>query len=193
MIDETSEWTVRITADTSELEKSLAGTARIGEQFARSMINAFQGIAFKGRDLGETIRALGLKLSELALRAAFKPLEQGIGQLFAGLFGGGFTGFANGGVLPQGTPQLFAKGGVVASPVAFPLGRGTGIAGERGPEAILPLARGTDGRLGVASSGGGSVVVNFNVTSPDAESFRRSEGQIAALLARAVSRGQRSL
>jgi phage-related minor tail protein len=69
-----------------------------------------------------------------------------------------------------------------------------GIAGEAGPEAILPLSRGADGRLGVKAEGRGAPVnITFNVTSPDADSFRRSEGQIAAMLSRAVSRGQRNL
>ena len=92
-------------------------------------------------------------------------------------------------------PQPFAKGGVIASPVTFPLGGGrTGLAGEAGPEAIMPLARGPDGRLGVRSqSGGGAVNITVNVSTPDAESFRRSESQIAAMLSRAVSRGQRNL
>ena len=58
----------------------------------------------------------------------------------------------------------------------------------------MPLARGPDGRLGVAArGGGGGMNVTFNVTTPDAESFRRSETQVAAMLARAVSLGQRNL
>ena len=66
--------------------------------------------------------------------------------------------------------------------------------GERGAEAILPLQRGADGRLGVAAErGSGTINVNFTVTSPDAESFQRSETQISAMLARVVSRGQRNL
>lgn len=65
--------------------------------------------------------------------------------------------------------------------------------GEAGPEAILPLARGPDGRLGVAAGGGngGAARVTVNITTPDAESFRRSRGQVAAQIARAVDRGRR--
>jgi phage-related minor tail protein len=88
----------------------------------------------------------------------------------------------------------FAQGGVIASPIAFPLaGNRTGVAGERGAEAILPLARGPDGRLGVRAEAGGAINVTFNVATPDVEGFRRSETQLAALLARAVAQGQRNL
>jgi phage-related minor tail protein len=94
-----------------------------------------------------------------------------------------------GGVLP------FAKGGVVAQPSYFPAGNVIGLMGEAGPEAVLPLQRGADGRLGVAAGGGGgrSVSVVFNVTTPDAAGFRKSEAQVTGMLARAVSRGARTL
>ncbi len=58
----------------------------------------------------------------------------------------------------------------------------------------MPLARGPDGRLGVRSGGGGRPLsVTVNVSTPDAESFRRSEAQVSAALARAVARGQRGM
>jgi phage-related minor tail protein len=67
--------------------------------------------------------------------------------------------------------------------------------GEAGAEAILPLARGADGRLGVAAGGAAqtAVQVTFNVTTPDAASFAKSEAQVTAMLARAVGRGRRGL
>ena len=84
---------------------------------------------------------------------------------------------------------------MIASPTFFPLAGGrAGLMGERGAEAIMPLARGRDGRLGVRASGGGAATrVTINVTTPDVEGFRRSQSQIAAMLSRTVSQGQRNL
>jgi len=65
--------------------------------------------------------------------------------------------------------------------------------GEAGPEAIMPLARGADGRLGVQTSGGSrAVTVVMNITTPDVQGFQRSQAQIAAQAQRMLSRGQRN-
>ena len=190
-------WTVAIEADTSGLEDQLKGAAAAGKQFSSALVTAFDSAAIKGKSLGDVVSSLALSLSNIALKAAFKPLEDGLSNAFSSLLSGGFsgTGFANGGAFAGGIPTPFASGGVIQRPIAFPLGGGqSGIAGERGAEAIMPLARGPDGKLGVASSGGGSAVnVTFNVQATDADSFARSESQIAALLSRAVSMGQRNL
>ena len=67
--------------------------------------------------------------------------------------------------------------------------------GERGAEAILPLARGPDGRLGVASTSGrdNAPAINVTINTPDVENFQRSQVQVASALARAVMRGRRGL
>ena len=98
-----------------------------------------------------------------------------------------------GNVIAGGRIQPFASGGIVNSPVLFPLRGGMGLMGEAGPEAIMPLARGRDGRLGVRMAGQGGANITVNISTPDAESFRQSQGQVAALVARAVARGQRNM
>jgi len=184
-------WTVVVDADTSALTKELSAASNLGRQFSSALSSAFDGIAIKGKGLGDVLRGLALDLSKIALKAAFKPLEQGFGNLLSGMFAGGLGG----GVAPAPLPVPFAHGGVISNPMRFPLGRGgLGLAGERGAEAVMPLARGPDGRLGVAAqSGGGGVNVTFHVSTPDADSFQRSQTQVAAMLSRAVSLGQRNL
>lgn len=184
-------WTVRIDADTRDLEKQLTTASASGRQFSRTLTTAFQGIAIEGKGLTDTVRTLALSLSQIALKTAFKPLEQGFSSLLKGILGGGL---GLGGGHSASLPVPFASGGVIASPIAFPLSGGaTGIAGERGPEAIMPLARGSDGKLGVQTSGSAGVNIVFNVTAQDAASFRRTETQIASMLSRAVAQGQRNL
>lgn len=75
--------------------------------------------------------------------------------------------------------RMFANGGVVNSPTLFRFAQGTGLMGEAGPEAIIPLKRGTDGKLGVSGGGGTSnVVVNVDAKGT---SVQGDQGQGAAL------------
>lgn len=186
--------TVQIGADTSQLRRELANASALGRDFGRSLAGAFEDAALRGRDLGSVMRSLVQDLSHAALDAALQPVQSAVSASLGQLLAGALK-FADGGVLRQGLPVPFAQGGVIASPVAFPLANGgVGVAGEAGPEAILPLARGRDGRLGVRADGATRpLAITFNVTAADADSFRRTEGQIAAMLARAVSRGGRNL
>ena len=166
---------------------------REGRDFGDALANAFEGAAFKGRSLSDVLRKLALDLSRIALDRAVKTITGAV----AGSIGnaaGSLVASANGNAIADGRVLPFAKGGVVASPMLFPLRGGMGLAGEAGAEAILPLQRGADGRLGVASeSGAAPMNITFNVTAADAESFRRSESQIAAMLARAGARGRRNM
>jgi lambda family phage tail tape measure protein len=107
---------------------------------------------------------------------------------------GSIMPFADGGVFGAGRVQPFAKGGIVSQATAFPMRGGTtGLMGEAGPEAILPLSRGPDGRLGVAAGGsGGPLNVTFNISTPDVAGFNRSQTQIAAQMGRLLARGNRN-
>ncbi|RJF74356.1 phage tail tape measure protein [Rhodopseudomonas palustris] len=172
----------RLTTQTQTLSSEAKG-------FARAMTSAFSQSITGGKQFEDVLKSLALKVSDLALKAALKPLTNGLAgafdSLFAGLFGGKSSSSA-----ASVTP--FASGGVIGTPTYFPTSGGAGLAGEAGPEAILPLQRGADGRLGVSGANGGSVV-NIQIATPDADSFRRSESYVTGQIARAVQRGQRGL
>ena len=186
--------TVEISADTSAFQREIAEAERLARGFGRAVGDALTGATLKGREADDVLRSLASRLSSLALDIAFKPLEQGLSGLLQGALSGVST-FAKSGAFEKGRVTPFAQGGVVAAPTYFPMSGGSlGLMGERGAEAILPLARGADGKLGVAAQGGGrSTQVTVNVSTPDASAFRRSDAYLSGLIARAVARGERSL
>lgn len=191
MTDDASRVEVRIEADTRPFADAMANLTRLSDGFGRQLTGALKDAVVGGKSLDDILRKVGLNLAGMALNQGLQPLAGVFSKLAGGLFGGigGALPFAKGGVVP------FASGGVVSAPTYFPMQGGRiGLMGEAGAEAILPLQRGADGRLGVATgSGGGGVNVVFNVTAQDAASFRKSEAQITGMLARAVSRGSRTL
>lgn len=97
---------------------------------------------------------------------------------------GSFFSFnANGGVYNSPSLSVYS-GQIVDTPTMFAFAQGAGIMGEAGPEAILPLQRGPNGKLGVASGGGGSgVVVNqsINIDNSGGTSQQTSGGDSNAL------------
>lgn len=156
---------------------------------------AFDGLIFDGMKLNDALKTVANTIVDQVYSIAIKPVTGALGGLLAqgvgGLIGAGMP-FANGGAFSQGRVMPFAKGGVVSSPTGFPMRGGMGLMGEAGPEAIMPLARGPDGRLGVQAGGGRAVNVVMNITTPDIQGFQRSQSQVAAQVSRALARGQRN-
>lgn len=168
--------------------------------FAKAITSAFAQGATGAKSFDTVLRSLALRLSSLSLNLALKPLTSALGKgldsVFSGLAGSlGNSGSTNAAAeLTRGAAQPFATGGVIAAPTYFPLGANRlGLAGEAGPEAIMPLARGPDGSLGVMASGAAAPNVTVNIATPDAGSFRRSDAYLTGLIARAVTRGQRGM
>lgn len=157
---------------------------------------AFDGLAFDGMKLSDAMTTVANSMVNAAYNAAVKPVQNQLGSMVGNGINAlvsGILPFEKGGTFSQGRVMPFAKGGVVSGPTNFPMRGGTGLMGEAGPEAIMPLTRGADGRLGVASQGGGGAVnVTMNISTPDSGSFQRSQSQIAAQMSRAISRGQRN-
>lgn len=169
----------------------------IADEIGESFTNAFEDIAFSAKSLSDALKDMLQSISQMILRQmVLQPVSNMISNAamtgmtsFAGFFapkasGNGLGGgpgsrpitnalgnaFANGRIIP------FAMGGVpdlVGGPTLFPMAGGRrGLMGEAGPEAIVPLKRGSDGKLGVAG-GGVTNITNLNVQTKDADSFRR--------------------
>ena len=157
---------------------------------------AFDGLVFDGMKLSDALKGVARTMADTVYGIAMKPVQNALGGALAqGLNGllGNMMPFEKGGSFAQGRVMPFAKGGVVASATTFPMRGGTGLMGEAGPEAIMPLARGADGRLGVQAGGNGrSVTVVMNITTPDVQGFQRSQTQIAAQAQRMLARGQKN-
>ena len=138
-------------------------------QANRSLQGALEGLILEGKSFRSVFRQFAASLTQNVIRQSLN-------------------------INPFAYIQPFARGGILNAPTLFPLTRrSAGLAGEAGPEAIMPLARGADGRLGVrAESHVRPVTVQVNIQTPDLESFRRAQTQTAALIRRAVIRGQRN-
>ena len=153
----------------------------LADGVGKALSRAFRGAVLDGKSLNGVLGEVARSFADIALKAAFQPVGALVGSAVEGLFRA---------TDPALAVKPFAKGGVLAAPAYFAMGQGLGLAGEAGAEAILPLARGSDGRLGFAG-GGGAVNVTFNVTATDARSFAASEAELSAMLLRAVKRGTR--
>lgn len=167
---------------TANETKGLAGA--IGGSLRR----AFDGMLFEGMRLSDAMRGVARSVVMSAYSTAMRPVQNALGGALAGGINSLLSGLlpaAQGAAFSAGRVVPFANGGIVSGPTLFGMSGGLGIMGEAGPEAIMPLTRGADGRLGVHASGGGRPVnVTVNVTTPDVEGFRRSQAQIATQLAR---------
>lgn len=169
---------------------------RLSSGISRGLRKAFDGLIFDGDSLSDALSNLGRSMVNATYNAAITPVTDRFGSLLgAGIESviGGLLPFGNGASFSQGRVVPFASGGVVNGPVTFPMKGGLGLMGEAGPEAIMPLTRTPDGRLGVAAEGRSQPIsIVMNIQTPDAASFQRSQSQIAAQMQRALSRANRN-
>lgn len=162
------------------------GTKSVSQSFAE-MGKAIQGI----------FQQIISDFINMSIRMAMFG-QNGTGGLLGGLVSGIGGLFAGGGSGVTVTPLPSAKGNVfsapalaaysnsiVSKPTVFPFAKGIGLMGEAGAEAIMPLRRGSGGRLGVDASGLGAQQqapqVNVIVNTPPgvgvAEQERKPNGQ----------------
>ena len=160
------------TGDDSPLQKFRKEIDDVTTQLENVVVNAFKGMedaltnfVMTGKlNFREFARSVIADITRIAIR-------QAIIAPILGAFGignptptstTGTTNSAKGNVFAQNGIVPYAKGGIVNSPTLFPFAKGVGLMGEAGPEAIVPLKRGRDGKLGIAG-GGGATTVNVSV------------------------------
>jgi lambda family phage tail tape measure protein len=163
--------------------------------------NAFSDAILSGKSFNDILTGLGKTIAELIIKTQVvlplvKALNQAAGNIFGPGAGASVSGtstsvtYDNGNtatayaVLPNAKGNVydgsnvipFARGGVVTNPKFFPMATGRGLMGEAGPEAVMPLRRGPDGKLGVAAanSGGGTQVNVYNQNGGEVETKERS-------------------
>ncbi|WP_412072915.1 phage tail tape measure protein [Tritonibacter mobilis] len=190
----------QFTAEMDRVRAAFAATQADAADFetglSRGLRRAMKDLVVGGDSLSDALESLAKTMINTTFNSAMRPVTDHLGGLVSdgiGALVGGILPFADGAAFSQGKVTPFARGGVVSSPTHFPMRGGLGLMGEAGPEAILPLARGHDGSLGVKTQGSGkSPTVVMHVTTPDVAGFQRSRGQIAAQMSRMLARGNRN-
>jgi lambda family phage tail tape measure protein len=174
-----------------ESAKDVAGqTKSLFENAFGGMEDAIVQFATTGKlSFSDFAKSVLADMARIAARQAATGILSSAVSTVAGLWTGGATsagsttaGYsstyfpqAKGGAWADGI-QMFAKGGaftnsIVSQPTLFPFANGTGLMGEAGPEAIMPLTRGSDGSLGVRAKldgvvgGGTQINVEVNISS----------------------------
>jgi lambda family phage tail tape measure protein len=176
------------------LQQYYDSVSDLGTQLSNVVTNTFQGLedqltAFvtTGKmnftDLANSIIADMTRI--LIRQIVIAPLLKGVGNLLNIKLNANGAAYAANGIVP------FATGGIVSRPTFFRYANGgvpgTGLMGEAGPEAIMPLRRLPSGRLGVESAGGGTnVTVNVDATGSSVQGDSTQGAALGRAIAAAV-------
>jgi phage-related minor tail protein len=215
--EELARSTARFATELERAERQTKETDLMGRQMGMTFTSAFEDAILKGKRFSDILKAVEQDIARIILRQTITaPLGNAIASgvssgvnYMIGSFSGSSTGVqtsspgvsstasgplysANGNAFIGGNLIPFANGGVVSSPTMFPMARGMGVMGEAGPEAIMPLERGTDGRLGVRAQGGGQggVVINQSITIDARGADPAVDQKIRAAIAIATEQAQ---
>lgn len=160
-----------------DLRQAWEENRRVAQQFGDDTGSIFAGFVnsvFSGESALDSLKKKALDVLSSIVESMFQLSFGGsggggfAGMIASALFGAfGFGGGLGAGYNPATSPpptKPFAKGGAfLNSSTMFPMSTGMGVAGEAGPEAIMPLVRGPGGKLGISASGGSpSIVQNLN-------------------------------
>lgn len=148
---------------------------QVAKQFGDTVADSFKQFVTGAETASEAMRNLAQAIAEMVIQQAIiGPLAAGITGSFGGTFASALSG-----------AEPAASGTVLNGPTLIPQRGRNVLAGEAGPEAVLPLARNAQGVLGIEGSGGGTVVhAPVTVVTRDAASFGRNRNQVAAAFQR---------
>jgi|GEM_PF-3878132 Phage-related minor tail protein len=170
-----SEYSATLDLATAKYEEATK-QAELFDLSTQSIGESILDIASNGADafdsLAQSIQKAALEYA-LFGKSGVAGLGTGdAGGLLGGLLGGLFEANAKGGVYNSAGLSAYS-GSVVSSPTVFPFAKGAGLMGEAGPEAILPLTRGANGKLGVQAQGGSGttfqIIDQRSASAPDME------------------------
>ena len=174
-----------ITASTSTALASSAATYASAAVAARQLAGALtQAAISQAAYTTALIPMVGGFLAPVAATLTGAAIAAGNVMASASSF---LTKFSNGGVFQNGNVVPFAKGGIVNKPTLFPMANGgTGLMGEAGAEAVMPLRRMSNGRLGVEADtkGNGTVVNIYNQSKSEIETRKRDNGSMDIIIKR---------
>ena len=176
-------------ADTQKQQEDLANS--IAQTMGNSLMSVVDGTKTTAEAFKDMAASIIKQLFEVMV------VQKLVANLSSAMSGSGaaasavkaIVASADGNVISSGSVVPYAKGGVVSSATMFPMsGNKTGLMGEAGPEAIMPLSRGSDGKLGVKTNGGSpeqNIVVNqsFNFQSNGDETIKSLIAQAAPKIA----------
>jgi len=174
-----------------KLEDARQKQKEVADDIAGSMGDAFMSIVDGTKSVKDAFRdmaryIIGRLYEILVVEQMVQSISGAIQGAMIGPVQGPMLPSANGNVFSNGSVVPYANGGVVGSPVYFPMAGGrTGLMGEAGPEAIMPLKRGKNGKLGVQADGGGDITINqsFNFAANGDESVKKIIAQQAPKIA----------
>jgi len=185
--------------DKSPLKSFAESAFKFAEQAEQAVVNAFRGMedalvkfVTTGKlNFKDFANAIIADLTRMMVRALIvKPL---FNFLFPGLADGGVVDSgelkksAKGNVFAKNKIVPYAYGGIVNKPTLFPMANGMGLMGEAGAEAIMPLRRHSNGKLGVEASGGmGNVVVNVDASGTAAQGDNSRSKEFGRLIGVAI-------
>jgi len=167
-----------------DAEQAAENHRRAIEQIGNAITSAIQ----QADSFADALKNVAIQLANIALQGftGSGPLGSVLGNIIPGLaagIGGSSSGglvsgldvpvSAKGNIFSGGNVVPFARGGVVNGPRVFPMANGIGLMGEAGPEAIMPLKRGSGGRLGVEGGGRATTVIVNNNTQEQATTQSR--------------------